>query len=75
EAELANKKQTADQERAQITELEQRASNLDSELKKADGQRIELREKLNQANAEVERLKTELEQHKTVPPVSVSPPP
>ena len=42
-------------------ELEQKAASLNSELQKADGQRIDLQAKLDEAGSEIERLKSELE--------------
>jgi septal ring factor EnvC (AmiA/AmiB activator) len=61
EAELESAKRVADQEKSGRAELEQRAAGLNAELKKADGQRIELQEKLDKANSEIERLRSELQ--------------
>ncbi len=58
EAKLEKADRAADQERTRNGELEKRVANLTAELQKADGQRIELGEKLDAANAEIERLKS-----------------
>lgn len=60
--ELGSAKQAADQEKARIAELEERAAKLTSELQTAHGQRIDLQAKLDQANAEIKRLNSELQQ-------------
>ena len=57
--ELTNTKQLSDQTKAQIDGLEQKAASLTSELRKADGQRIELQLKLDEAKAEIAKLKRE----------------
>jgi len=62
QSELESAQQAVDQEKARRAELEERAAKLTSELQKADGQRIELQEKLDQANAEIKRLNSELQQ-------------
>jgi chromosome segregation protein len=63
---LANTKQLSDQIKTQIDSLEENASSLTSELRKADGQRIELQLKLDEAKEEIARLKRErLERHPT----------
>jgi peptidoglycan hydrolase CwlO-like protein len=51
----------AEQAKAQVAALEQEGVNLKSELQKADGQRIELQAKLDEAGSKIERLKSELE--------------
>ena len=51
----------AEQAKAQVAELEEKAASLNSELQKADGQRIDLQAKLDEAGSEIERLKSELE--------------
>jgi chromosome segregation ATPase len=56
---LASTKQLSDQIKAQIDSLEEKATNLTSELRKADGQRIELQLKLDEAKSEIARLKRE----------------
>jgi hypothetical protein len=43
----------------QVDSLEQKAASLTSELRKADGQRIELQLKLDEAKAEIAKLKRE----------------
>jgi chromosome segregation ATPase len=56
---LASTKQLSDQIKAQVDSLEQKAASLTSELRKADGQRIELQLKLDEAKSETARLKRE----------------
>jgi chromosome segregation ATPase len=56
---LVSTKQLSDQIKTQIDSLEENATNLTSELRKADGQRIELQLKLDEAKAEIARLKRE----------------
>jgi septal ring factor EnvC (AmiA/AmiB activator) len=55
----ASAKQLSDQIKVQVDNLEQKAASLTSELRKADGQRIELQLKLDEAKAEVAKLKRE----------------
>ena len=62
ESELKSAKQAADRAKAQVAELEQKAAGLNLELQKADGQRIDLQAKLDEAGSEIERLKRELDQ-------------
>jgi septal ring factor EnvC (AmiA/AmiB activator) len=64
QSEVESTKQAADQAKVQAAELEQRVTSLNSDLQKADGQRIELQEKLEEAESEIERLTSELEQAK-----------
>jgi chromosome segregation ATPase len=59
ETNLADTKQLSDQVKVQVDSLEQKAATLTSELRKADGQRIELQLKLDQAKAEIAKLKHE----------------
>jgi chromosome segregation ATPase len=56
---LAGTKQLSDQIKVQVDSLERKAANLTSELRKADGQRIELQLKLDEAKAEIAKLKRE----------------
>ena len=42
QSELESAKQEGEQAKAQVAELEQKAASLNSELQKADGQRIDL---------------------------------
>ena len=51
----------AEQAKAQVAELEEKAASLNSELQKADGQRIDLQAKLDEAGSEIERLKMKYE--------------
>jgi chromosome segregation ATPase len=62
QSELKSAKQTADRAKAQVAELEQKGAGLNAELQKADGQRIDLQAKLDEAGSEIERLKRELAQ-------------
>ncbi len=63
-----------DQAKAKATELE----NAANAAKDAEAERSKMQSALDQANAEIERLKTELEKQKSTPPEqgeSVSPAP
>jgi hypothetical protein len=71
EAELEKANQAAEQAKTKSAELENSAN----EAKDAEAERAQIQSALDQANKEIERLKSELEQQKTVPPVTVSPPP
>jgi uncharacterized coiled-coil DUF342 family protein len=69
-AELSKANEATQQANAKAAELE----NAANEAKDAEAKRTQIQSALDQANAEIERLKSELEQQKTVPPVTVSPP-
>jgi phage gp36-like protein len=71
QTELAKAKEATEQANAKAADLE----NVANEAKDAEADRTKIQSALDQANAEIDRLKSELEQQKTVPPVSVSPPP
>ena len=62
--ELAKAKEATQQANAKATELETAANA----AKDAEAERSKLQAALDQANAEVERLKSELEQEKATPP-------
>ena len=64
-AELAMAKEATVQANAKVTELEETAANI---AKDAEAERDKLQVALDQANSEVDRLKTELQQEKGVPP-------
>jgi chromosome segregation ATPase len=59
ENDLASTKQLSDQVKVQVDGLEQKVATLTSELRKADGQRIELQLKLDEAKTEIAKLKRE----------------
>jgi chromosome segregation ATPase len=59
ENELGSTKALFEEIRVQVDSVEQKAASLTSELRKADGQRIELQLKLDEAKAEVAKLKRE----------------
>lgn len=72
--ELAKAKEATQQANAKATELETAANA----AKDAEAERSKLQAALDQANAEIERLKGELEKQKSTPPEqgeSVSPAP
>ena len=72
--ELAKAKEATQQANAKATELE----NVANEAKDAETERTKTQSALDQANAEIDRLKSELEQQKVTPPEqgnSVSQPP
>ena len=70
--ELAEAKAATEQANARATEFESAGANT---AKEAETERSKLQAALDQANAEIERLKSELEQQKMTPPVSVAPSP
>jgi chromosome segregation ATPase len=75
DAELAKAKEAVEQANAKTTELESAGANT---AKEAETERTKLQTALDQANAEIERLKSELEKPKSTPPEqgqSVSPTP
>jgi chromosome segregation ATPase len=59
ENELGSTKALFEEIRVQVDSVEQKAASLTSELRKADGQRIELQLKLDEAKAEIAKLKRE----------------
>ena len=59
ENDLASTKHLSDQIKVQVDGLEQKVATLTSELRKADGQRIELQLKLDEAKIEIAKLKRE----------------
>jgi chromosome segregation ATPase len=72
DAELANAKEATEQANARVTELESAGANT---AKEAETERSKLQTALDQANKEIERLKSQREQRQTNPPLSVSPAP
>jgi chromosome segregation ATPase len=66
DAELANAKEATEQANARVTELESAGANT---AKEAETERSKLQTALDQANKEIERLKSQLEQRQTNPPV------
>jgi predicted nucleic acid-binding Zn-ribbon protein len=70
ENELAKAKEATQEASAKASELENAANH----AKDAEVERTQIQSALDQANKEIERLKTELDQQKAIPPVSVSPP-
>jgi chromosome segregation ATPase len=70
ENELAKAKEATQEASAKASELENAANH----TKDAEAERTQIQSALDQANKEIERLKTELDQQKAIPPVSVSPP-
>jgi chromosome segregation ATPase len=72
DAELANAKEATEQANARVTELESAGANT---AKEAETERSKLQTALDQANKEIERLKSQREQQQTNPPLSVSPAP
>src|SRR4029078_4062791 len=72
EAELEEAKEATEQPNARATEFESAGANT---AKDAEAQRAKIQPALDEANKEIERLKSEVEQQKATPPVSVSPAP
>jgi chromosome segregation ATPase len=75
EAEFEKAKEAAEQANSRVTELESAGANT---AKEAETERSKLQAALDQANTEIERLKSELEKPKSTPPAqgeSVSPAP
>ena len=62
--ELAKAKEATEQANAKATELEETAADI---VKYAEAERSKLQAALDQANAEIERLRTELQQEKAGP--------
>jgi chromosome segregation ATPase len=71
ENELAKAKEATQEASAKASELE----NAANQSKDAEAERTQIQLALDQANKEIERLQSELEQQKMTPPVSVSPSP
>ena len=67
--ELAKAKEATQEASAKATELE----NTANAAKDAEAERTQIQSALDQANKEIERLQSELEQQKMTPPVSVAP--
>src|SRR5215831_18036710 len=65
DAELGKVKEAAEQANARFTELESAGANT---AKEAEAERSKLQTALDAANTEIERLRTELEQQKAIPP-------
>jgi signal transduction protein with GAF and PtsI domain len=65
DAELAKAKEATEQANARATELESAGANT---AKDAEAERSKLQAALDQANAQIERLKSQLEQEKATSP-------